>query len=114
MHFARVISQIWFPVKDQCRYLILDEPLTFLDIHYQMDFMYKIQELLKNADLVVVGVVHDLNLCAKFADQIILINNSKIIASGQKEVVLTKEYIKMAYQLEPIIYKENDLMHLFF
>lgn len=114
VHFARVISQIWFPVKNQYRYLILDEPLTFLDIHYQMDFMHKIQELLKYGDIVVVGVVHDLNLCAKFSDQITLIHNSKIIASGQKEIVLTKEHIKMAYQLEPIIYKENELMHLFF
>jgi len=29
VHFARVMAQIWFPVEDSCRYLIMDEPLNF-------------------------------------------------------------------------------------
>jgi len=40
-----VLTQIWYPIENQTRYLILDEPLTFLDVHYQYDFMYKIQEI---------------------------------------------------------------------
>ncbi len=47
INFARVISQIWYPIADNYRYLILDESLTFLDIHYQFDFMHKITELLQ-------------------------------------------------------------------
>jgi iron complex transport system ATP-binding protein len=114
VHFSRVISQIWYPVKGKCRYLVLDEPLTFLDVHYQFHFMYKIKELLQNDDMVVIGVVHDLNLAAKFADQITLLNQAKVLANGNKEEVLTKENIKTAYRLEPIIHSENESMHLFF
>ena len=114
VHFARVLAQIWYPKEGQKRYLILDEPLTFLDVYYQFDFMHKIQALLqKNADLVVIGVVHDLNLAAKFAHQIILLNNGKVLASGDKFTVLSKENIKIAYRLEPIIHNENGAMHLF-
>ena len=105
VHFARVVSQIWYPVKECCRYLILDEPLTFLDVHYQFDFMYKLQELLKNKDLVVIGVVHDLNLAARFADKIILLHQGKILADGDIRTVLTKENILTAYQIEPTILK---------
>ncbi|MEI8136586.1 MAG: ATP-binding cassette domain-containing protein, partial [Bacteroidota bacterium] len=98
VHFARVMSQIWYPVKDSCRYLILDEPLTFLDVHYQFDFMHKMAELLKNnMDLIIIGVVHDLNLAAKFADKIVLLNQGKILAAGDKYTVLSKENIKTAY-----------------
>lgn len=114
VHFARVISQIWYPVKDSCRYLILDEPLTFLDVHYQFDFMHKVIELLKNNDMIIIGVVHDLNLAAKFADKIVLLNQGKILAAGDKYTVLSKENIKTAYQLEPVIHYEKDNMYLFF
>lgn len=114
VHFARVISQIWYPVKDACRYLILDEPLTFLDVHYQFDFMHKVVELLKNNDIIIIGVVHDLNLAAKFADKIVLLNHGKVLAAGDKYTVLSKENIKSAYQLEPVIYNEKDNYYLFF
>lgn len=129
VHFARVMAQIWnFPFSDTSstsknsklknRYLLLDEPLTFLDVRYQFEFMHKVTELLKQKDLVVIGVVHDLNLAAKFADQIVLLSNSKIVAAGTKEDVLTKENIKKAYSLEPIIHtnfrNDKNEMYLFF
>lgn len=114
VHFARVAAQIWNPVKDSCRYLLLDEPLTFLDVYYQFDFMYKIKKLLQSSDIVVAGVVHDLNLTAKFADHIILLHQGKVLSMGTKQNVLTKENIKTAYHLEPDIRVDGDSMHLFF
>lgn len=114
VHFARVASQIWLPVANYCRYLILDEPLTFLDVHYQFHFMHKLLELLKQKDMVVVGVVHDLNLAAKFADQIVLLHQGKVLASGTPNKVLTKEYIKKAYHLEPVFHKTENTTYLFF
>lgn len=109
VHFARVMTQIWYPIEDQTRYLILDEPLTFLDVHYQYDFMYKIQEIAKQKNMVIIGVLHDLNLTAKFADNIILLKNGKIVASGNKEAVLTEANIHDAYQMHPKIHTiEND------
>lgn len=114
VHFARVLAQIWLPVENSFRYLILDEPLTFLDIYYQFQFMQKIQELILQKDLVVVGVVHDLNLAARFADYILLINKGKVLAQGSKESVLTKENILAAYNLEPIIESRQNMMYLNF
>jgi iron complex transport system ATP-binding protein len=114
VHFARVLSQIWFPEENNFRYLILDEPLTFLDIYYQFQFMQKIQELLKQKDMVVIGVVHDLNLAARFADYILLIHKGKVLAQGKKEAVLSKENILAAYNLEPVISHTGSRMNLFF
>jgi iron complex transport system ATP-binding protein len=114
VHFARVLSQIWYPLKNSSRYLILDEPLTFLDVYYQFQFMRKIRELLKQEDIIIAGVVHDLNLAAKFADHIVLLNKGKVICAGTSEEVFTKENIKEAYQLEPVIRHEENILQLFF
>tara|TARA_R110002020_G_scaffold54229_17_gene151417 strand:- start:1511 stop:2287 length:777 start_codon:yes stop_codon:yes gene_type:complete len=114
VHFARVVSQIWHPSENGCRYLILDEPLTFLDVHYQFQFMHKLRELLKEKDLVIVGVVHDLNLAAKFADHLVLLNNGKLLVEGNKEEVLNAENMKTAYRLEPVIHTDERGMYLFF
>lgn len=114
VHFARVVSQIWYPSENGCRYLILDEPLTFLDVHYQFQFMHKLRELLKEKDLVIVGVVHDLNLAAKFADHLVLLNHGELLAAGSKEEVLNAKNMKTAYRLEPIIHKDERGMYLFF
>lgn len=77
VHFARVLAQIWFSEENKTRYLILDEPLTFLDVHFQYSFMYKMQELAKENNIVIIGVLHDLNLTAKFADKIMLLSHGK-------------------------------------
>lgn len=114
VHFARVVSQIWYPSENGCRYLILDEPLTFLDVHYQFQFMHKLRELLKEKDLVIVGVVHDLNLAAKFADHLVLLNHGELLAAGSKEEVLNAKNMKTAYRQEPIIHTDERGMYLFF
>lgn len=114
VHFARVAVQIWYPATHGCRYLLLDEPLTFLDVHYQFRFMQQVRQLLESKDLVVAGVVHDLNLAAKFADHIVLFNHGKVAAAGTAEEVLTKENIKAAYQLDPSIHTENGKLFLVF
>lgn len=114
VHFARVAAQIWYPVKGGCRYLLLDEPLTFLDVRYQFGFMHKLRRLLEDNDIVIVGVVHDLNLAAKFADQLTLLHQGRVLANGTSQEVLTKENIRQAYQLEPVIHTDGKSMHLFF
>lgn len=58
--------------------------------------------------------MRDLNLVAKFADKILLLHNEKVLANGDKHTVLTKENIKTAYQLEPVIHYEKKNMYLFF
>lgn len=114
VNFARVAAQIWYPVKNGHRYLLLDEPLTFLDVYYQHQFMHKIIELLQSSDLVVAGVVHDLNLAAKFAHHLLLLHNGQVLASGDKEQVFTAENIQTAYRLQPVIRKDADGLHISF
>jgi iron complex transport system ATP-binding protein len=113
VHFARVCAQIWDTGQAACRYLLLDEPLTFLDIHYQIDLMEKLKLMLRNRQLVVAGVLHDLNLAIKYADNIVLLNEGKILAQGTREKVLTKQNIKTAFRIEPEILTD-ELREIFY
>lgn len=114
VHFARVMSQIWYPVAGQKRYLLLDEPLTFLDVHYQYQFMQQVRSLLANDDLVVIGVVHDLNLAIKFADNLLLLHDGKLLAQGTPEAVITIQNIQHAYHMIPTMVPHDNKQYLFF
>lgn len=109
VNFARVLAQLWSnssevnPTNRQpCRYLFLDEPLTFLDIRHQIEFMKKVRNFAGFQNVVTVGVVHDLNLAARFADQIILLNHGRVTAIGNPQEVLTKENIVSVFGINPI------------
>ena len=116
VNFARVLAQLWRDdAVDSCRYLFLDEPLTFLDIRHQIDFMKRIRTFTDAADVVTVGVVHDLNLAARFADQILMMNGGRIVANGTPSEVLTTERIEQVFGVEPtMIQTENSSIHLIF
>jgi iron complex transport system ATP-binding protein len=127
VNFARVLAQLWradsgsLPATDSpttptpCRYLFLDEPLTFLDIRHQIEFMKKVRAFTDAPDVVTVGVVHDLNLAARFADQIVLMNDGRIVANGTAAEVLTAERIREVFGVEPtFVPVEQSGVHLIF
>ncbi|MGC1784634.1 MAG: heme ABC transporter ATP-binding protein [Acidobacteriaceae bacterium] len=103
VQFARVLAQIWRPLEGATRYLFLDEPLTFLDIHHQIDFMEKLRIFASQQDVVVVGVVHDLNLAAQFADRLVLLHHGRILAHGSTRDVLTENYLHRAFEVSPVL-----------
>jgi iron complex transport system ATP-binding protein len=127
VNFARVLAQLWragsgsLPVPDSpstllpCRYLFLDEPLTFLDIRHQIAFMKKVRAFADAPDVVTVGVVHDLNLAARFADQIVLLNQGHVVANGTAAEVLTTDRIRDVFGVEPtFVPVEQSGVHLIF
>lgn len=114
VHFARVMAQTWYPVPGYDRYLLLDEPLTYLDIQHQYQFMETIQQLTRKDNRVVVGVVHDLNLAARFADQLIILHEGKILAQGSPHTVLTPGHVFTAFGMKPDIREYNSKLQLIF
>ncbi|HEY6358883.1 MAG TPA: heme ABC transporter ATP-binding protein [Vicinamibacterales bacterium] len=115
VNFARVLAQVWRPIAG-CRYLFLDEPLTFLDIRHQLDFMKRVKTFAAGADFVAVGVLHDLALAARFADQLVLIHEGRVLAAGSSQAVLTRENIQLAFQVEPVVVTSaaTQVQHLIF
>jgi iron complex transport system ATP-binding protein len=63
--------------------------------------MKKVRGFADAPDVVTVGVVHDLNLAARFADQIVLLNDGHVAAVGTAAEVLTTDRIREVFGVEP-------------
>lgn len=89
VHLARVLCQVWVPVLEGVpRYLFLDEPVSSLDIKHQLMIM-DVARRFADAGGGVVAILHDLNLAAMYADQILAIRQGRLVASGPPNAVLT-------------------------
>lgn len=97
VQLARVLAQVWqYGVDDDPRWLFLDEPVSSLDIGHQFVVMDIMQEFAHNGGGVVC-VMHDLNLTAMIADQVVLLKSGQVLKSGSVEDVLTDGVLIEAY-----------------
>ena len=94
---ARVLAQIWKPVEDeQPRWLLLDEPVSSLDIAHQLQVMELAREFAEQGGGVI-AVMHDLNLTAMYAQKIAVLSRGECLASGSPREVLTDGVLSCAY-----------------
>lgn len=77
--------------------IILDEPISNLDIQHQVELLDTVKFLKK--DITVIAVLHDLNLAARYSDYLILMDKGEIIQKGSPKEVLTKEIIEKVYNI---------------
>ena len=80
--------------------LLLDEPTTFLDLRYQLQFFDLLKRLNNEQALSIITVIHDLNLAARYCDRIAIIKNGELLAIDKPRDVLTQELLKKAFQVE--------------
>ena len=80
--------------------LLLDEPTTSLDLRYQLLIAEVLQKLRRQRTVTLVLSTHDLNFAAGLCDQLILLREGKIIASGPTESVLTAEHVRELYGID--------------
>lgn len=79
--------------------LLLDEPTTHLDLHYQAVLLSLLRRLVRENDLAVLMVLHDLNLAGLYGDQLALLVDGTVRASGPAQEVLTEENLRRVYEV---------------
>lgn len=80
--------------------LLLDEPTSNLDLRRQFDVCSLIRELTASRGISTAMALHDLNLAAKFADTIYVIDDGSVRCAGPPESVLTEEMIAAVYRVD--------------
>lgn len=80
--------------------LLLDEPTANLDIRHQMDVIRILKRLSSEKGIVVVMISHDLNIAAKYSDNIVMLSAGKVYAVGRPSDVITPENIKAVYGVD--------------
>ncbi len=86
--------------------LLLDEPTTFLDLPHQQDVMSLVRRLQQEHQLTVAMVLHDINLAARFCDQIVALKERRIVVEGSPVEVVTEANIKTIYGLDSSVIKD--------
>ncbi|MDU1442365.1 MAG: ABC transporter ATP-binding protein [Clostridium cochlearium] len=83
--------------------ILLDEPISNLDIQNQIEIMDTLKFL--NRDVTIISVLHDLNLAAQYSDYILLLKNGEIFFKGTPEKVLSVNNLKYVYDVNTYIIK---------
>lgn len=97
VQIARVLAQLWDDNSSD-KLLLLDEPVSALDIQYQHHIMQLIRQLAVRG-FSIISVVHDLNLALQYSNKILLLKNGKQVAFGDTGL-LNREHIKEVYGVE--------------
>jgi len=99
VHYARVLAQIWESPNGEQRYLFLDEPLNNLDIYYQEHFL-KMAVSLLNETTTLIGVVHDINIALRYANQLSFLKEGAIIKNGVPAKIVDAILIKEVFNVD--------------
>jgi iron complex transport system ATP-binding protein len=80
--------------------LLLDEPITYLDLAHQVDVLDLVHDLHTTRGTTVVMVLHDLNLAARYSDRLVAMRAGKVVAQGDPHDVLTEELLRDVFDLD--------------
>ncbi len=106
VHLARVLAQVWEDSPDS-RVLLLDEPVSALDLAHQHEVLALAQRCAGQGFAVMI-VLHDLNLAGRFADKATLLHQGRVVAHGRPGDVLTSENIQSVYGVRTSICRHPE------
>jgi iron complex transport system ATP-binding protein len=79
--------------------LLLDEPISALDIAHQIEVLSLVRKLSHEKGLGMIIVLHDVNMASRFCDAIIALHSGQLIMQGTPELVMTPETLQRIYGL---------------
>jgi iron complex transport system ATP-binding protein len=80
--------------------LLLDEPTTFLDVAHQVEVLDLLTDLNRSRGTTIVMVLHDLNLAARYADELVAVRGGRVHAIGSPSEIVTAELVRDVFGLE--------------
>ncbi len=79
-------------------YLLLDEPLNNLDPRHSVALMKLLRQLVAGRGMTIVVVMHDINVAAQFADDVIAMRDGRVVHHGPVAEVLTAPNLTALYE----------------
>lgn len=80
--------------------LLLDEPTSYLDIRYKLEFMAVLQELARRKKVAVILSIHELDLAERVSDWVLCVSPGQESRFGRPEEMLTPEHLSELFQVE--------------
>lgn len=95
-------QRVWLAmlVAQDAECLLLDEPISALDVAHQVEVLSLVRQLSKDKGLGVVVVLHDVNMAARFCDEIVALHSGRLVARGTPDEIMTPECLKSIYGID--------------
>jgi iron complex transport system ATP-binding protein len=92
-------QRVWIAmmVAQDSTCLLLDEPISALDIAHQIEILTLVRRLSHQRDLSVVVVLHDVNMAARFCDDLIALRGGRLLARGTCAEMMNPEMLEAIY-----------------
>jgi ferric hydroxamate transport system ATP-binding protein len=92
-------QRVWLAmlVAQDAECLLLDEPISALDVAHQMEVLSLVHRLSKAKGIGVLVVLHDVNMAARFCDELVALHSGKLIARGTPLEIMVPEELQRIY-----------------
>lgn len=91
--------------------LLLDEPISALDLKHQFRVMHLVHELARERQMIVVVVLHDLGVAARWSDGIVMLAQGQVVATGTPKQAITPHTLGQVYGVQARV-TECELGHM--
>ncbi len=94
--------------------LIIDEPLTFLDISHSIEIFSLLKKLNEEKKLTIIIITHDLNLALRYTGKTILLDNGKIVAYGNTSDVINEDILRKHFLIDSQLININNYSQIYY
>lgn len=95
-------------------WLVLDEPISHLDIKHQVELMETLKKLNEKKKKTIIAILHDLNLTSAYCDHVVLMKKGEIYQSGITKDIMTRENLAAVYGIDFHIFSSPDFSQTFY
>lgn len=92
--------------------LLLDEPTSNLDVRHQLEVAKMLKRLSREKDILVIMICHDINIAAKYSDEIILMHEGTVFDVGTPNEVITRENLETVYGVDAKVIDDDGMPHV--
>jgi len=92
VHLARILA-------GGHRAIVTDEPITSLDVKFQLDFLHTLQQQARQGAGVLISL-HDLSLAAQFCDRLVVLKRGEIVIEGRPEIALSNDILAAVFEID--------------
>lgn len=83
--------------------LLLDEPISALDISHQIEVLTLIRSLAREKGLAVVVVLHDVNMAARYCDEMLALKGGTVVVQKDSDAIMRAEVLKQIFGIDMVV-----------
>lgn len=94
-------QRVWLAmlVAQNASCLLLDEPISALDIRHQLEVLSLTADLCRKKGISIIMVLHDINMAARFCDEIIALHSGHLVAHGTPDDIMSPDELQRIYDV---------------